>query len=62
MSAAEASSVFAVVAVWYLLLTAIWSIIQAAIEKRLAVSDSEETRPFGRRILDAFARDERFAG
>jgi polar amino acid transport system permease protein len=47
--------IFAAVAVWYLVLTVVWSIIQAYIEKRLAVSDSDEKIPFTRRVMDAFA-------
>lgn len=34
--------IFAAVAVWYLLLTAIWTVIQIFIERRLGVSDRDE--------------------
>ena len=47
---------FAAVAVWYLLLTTIWSLVQSRIERRLAASEREEgalTR--GERLRDAFA-------
>jgi polar amino acid transport system permease protein len=42
---------FAAIAFWYLVLTSIWSLIQAWIERRLAASersDDEELTPWGR--------------
>jgi polar amino acid transport system permease protein len=48
---------FAAVALWYLLLTTIWTFIQAHIERRLAVSDRDEGMPtFGERLRGATFR------
>ncbi len=45
---------FAAVAIWYLLLTTIWSLIQARIERRLSASDRDLGAPtLGSRIRDA---------
>lgn len=47
---------FAAVAVWYLLLTTIWTLIQSWIERRLAVSDRDESGlTLGERLRGAFA-------
>ena len=47
---------FAAVAVWYLLLTTIWTVIQSWIERRLAVSERDETElTLGERLRGAFA-------
>ena len=42
---------FTAVAFWYLVLTTLWSFIQAAIERRLAVGDRPEERTFRERLL-----------
>jgi polar amino acid transport system permease protein len=48
---------FAAVALWYLLLTTIWTFIQAHIERRLAVSDRDDALPtFGERLRGAAFR------
>ncbi|HVN59903.1 MAG TPA: amino acid ABC transporter permease [Gaiellaceae bacterium] len=48
---------FMAVALWYLLLTTIWTFIQAHIERRLAVSDRDEGMPtFGERLRGATFR------
>jgi polar amino acid transport system permease protein len=44
---------FLAVACWYLLLTSIWSLIQARIEQRLAVSEHGEQRSVSERITAA---------
>ncbi len=41
---------FAAVAFWYLVLTGIWSLIQAQIERKLAVSDRDEQESFRERL------------
>ena len=47
---------FAAVAVWYLLLTTIWTLIQSWIERRLAVSERDETElTLAERLRGAFA-------
>ncbi len=47
---------FAAVAVWYLLLTTIWTVIQSRIERRLSVSDRDEAAlTFGDRLRGAFS-------
>jgi polar amino acid transport system permease protein len=47
---------FAAVAVWYLLLTTIWTLIQSWIERRLAVSERDDTAlTLGERLRGAFA-------
>ena len=47
---------FAAVAVWYLLLTTIWTLIQSWIERRLAVSERDETElTLSDRLRGAFA-------
>ena len=47
---------FAAVALWYLLLTTIWTVIQSRIERRLAVSDRDESAlTTGERLRGAFS-------
>jgi polar amino acid transport system permease protein len=41
---------FTAVAIWYLLLTTIWTLIQMQIERRLAVSERAEARSFYERL------------
>src|SRR5262249_25438802 len=45
---------FVAVAWWYLLLTSIWTLIQARIERRLAVSEHEETPSFRQRVAQVW--------
>jgi polar amino acid transport system permease protein len=53
---------FAAVALWYLLLTSVWSLIQARIERRLAVSERGDALSLRERMalawspVDAWAR------
>ena len=46
---------FTAVALWYLLLTTIWTLIQTQIERRLAVSDRPDTETFGQRLARTWA-------
>jgi polar amino acid transport system permease protein len=46
---------FGAVAVWYLVLTGIWSVIQASIERRLAVSERSDELSFRERLIQAWA-------
>jgi polar amino acid transport system permease protein len=46
---------FGAVAFWYLVLTGVWSIIQAAIERRLAASERGEDLSFRERLAAAWA-------
>jgi polar amino acid transport system permease protein len=46
---------FAAVAFWYLVLTGIWSVVQAQIERKLAVSDRGEEPSFRERIVAAWS-------
>ena len=46
--------IFGAVAVWYLLLTTIWTMIQAMIERKLAVSERGEELTFRERMLEAW--------
>jgi polar amino acid transport system permease protein len=46
---------FEAVAIWYLLLTGIWSIIQASIERRLGASDRLDELSFRERLVAAWA-------
>ena len=46
---------FGAVAVWYLVLTGIWSIIQASIERRLAASERMDDLTFRERLIAAWA-------
>jgi polar amino acid transport system permease protein len=46
---------FGAVAFWYLVLTGVWSIIQAAIERRLAASERGEELSFRERLTAAWA-------
>jgi polar amino acid transport system permease protein len=45
---------FLAVACWYLLLTSVWALIQAQIERRLAASDREDELPFRERLVAAW--------
>jgi polar amino acid transport system permease protein len=45
---------FFAVAVWYLVLTGIWSLIQAQIERRLAASERADELTFRERIVQAW--------
>jgi polar amino acid transport system permease protein len=45
---------FLAVACWYLLLTSVWALIQAWIERRLAVSERAEGLPFRERLTAAW--------
>jgi polar amino acid transport system permease protein len=45
---------FIAVAFWYLVLTTIWTFVQAAIERRLAVSDRGEEPSFRERLVEAW--------
>ena len=45
---------FGAVAVWYLLLTGIWSVIQAQIERKLATSERDEELSFWERVVQAW--------
>ncbi len=49
------SEYFLAVAFWYLVLTTVWSVIQAHIERKLAVSDRADARSFWERVLEAWA-------
>jgi polar amino acid transport system permease protein len=49
------SEYFAAVAFWYLMLTVIWSVIQAWIEGRLAASERGDQLSFLERVRDAWA-------
>jgi polar amino acid transport system permease protein len=46
---------FIAVAFWYLVLTSVWSVIQAAIERRLAVSERGEELSFRERLAEAWS-------
>ncbi len=46
---------FGAVAVWYLVLTTIWSVIQASIERRLAASERGDELSFRERVVAAWA-------
>jgi len=46
---------FLAVAFWYLVLTGIWSVIQAAIERRLAASEQGDRLTFRERLAGAWA-------
>jgi polar amino acid transport system permease protein len=51
----QAVEYFGAVAVWYLLLTGIWSIIQASIERRLTTSERMDDLSFRERLVAAWA-------
>jgi polar amino acid transport system permease protein len=51
----QAVEYFGAVAVWYLVLTGIWSIIQASIERRLAASERMDDLTFRERLVAAWA-------
>src|SRR5947207_5397080 len=46
---------FLAVAFWYLVLTSIWSVIQAQIERKLAVSERGDELSFRERVFEAWA-------
>jgi len=46
---------FGAVAVWYLVLTSIWSVIQASIERRLAASERGDELSFRERMVAAWS-------
>jgi polar amino acid transport system permease protein len=46
--------IFMAVAVWYLLLTTVWTFIQAAIERRLAASERGDELSFRERVIGAW--------
>ena len=45
---------FGAVAVWYLVLTGVWSVIQAQIERKLAVSERGDELTFRERLVEAW--------
>jgi polar amino acid transport system permease protein len=45
---------FGAVAVWYLILTGVWSVIQAQIERKLAVSERGDELSFWERLVEAW--------
>jgi polar amino acid transport system permease protein len=45
---------FGAVAVWYLVLTGVWSVVQAQIERRLAVSERGDELSFRERVMQAW--------
>jgi polar amino acid transport system permease protein len=45
---------FGAVAVWYLVLTAVWTVIQAQIERKLAVSERGDELSFWERLVEAW--------
>ncbi len=45
--------IFGAVAIWYLLLTTVWTLIQAAIERKLAASEHGEELSFWERMTEA---------
>jgi polar amino acid transport system permease protein len=46
---------FGAVALWYLVLTGVWSVIQAQIERRLAASERGDELSFWERMVEAWA-------
>lgn len=52
---------FGAVAIWYLLLTGIWSIIQAQIERKLSASERADELSFRERMMRAWAPVEAWA-
>ena len=46
--------VFGAVAIWYLVLTGVWSVIQAQIERRLAASERSDELTFWERVVEAW--------
>ena len=46
---------FAAVAFWYLVLTTVWSLIQAQIERKLAVSERADELPLRERLTNAWS-------
>jgi polar amino acid transport system permease protein len=45
---------FGAVAIWYLVLTTVWTLIQAQIERKLAVSERGEELTFWERVVEAW--------
>jgi polar amino acid transport system permease protein len=59
----QPTEIFLGVAVWYLVLTTVWTFIQAAIERRLAVSERGEEPSFRERLVGAWTPSARiFSG
>src|SRR6266446_4634350 len=46
---------FLAVAFWYLVLTSVWSVIQAQIERKLAVSERGDELSFRERVFEVWA-------
>jgi polar amino acid transport system permease protein len=46
--------IFGAVALWYLLLTTVWTVIQAQIERKLAVSERGDETSFWERLVEAW--------
>jgi len=46
---------FGAVALWYLVLTGVWSVIQAQIERKLAASERGDELSFWERMVEAWA-------
>jgi polar amino acid transport system permease protein len=51
----QAVEYFGAVAFWYLVLTGVWSIIQASIERRLGASERTDELSFRERLVAAWA-------
>jgi polar amino acid transport system permease protein len=51
----QAVEYFGAVAIWYLVLTGIWSVIQASIERRLSASERGDELSFRERLVAAWA-------
>jgi polar amino acid transport system permease protein len=47
----QPTEIFAAVAVWYLILTSVWTLIQVQIERRLGISDRAESESWLTRIF-----------
>jgi polar amino acid transport system permease protein len=52
---------FLAVAFWYLVLTGVWSVIQASIERKLAASERGEEQSFRERLVEAWTPVGRWA-
>jgi polar amino acid transport system permease protein len=53
---------FTAVAFWYLVLTSVWSVIQAQIERKLAVSERGDELSFRERLVQAWTPVQAWAG
>ncbi len=53
--------IFGAVAVWYLVLTTVWTVIQAQIERKLAVSERGDELSFWDRLVEAWTPVEAWA-